>query len=569
MALTNLHWFHLHFTLEGTGIALFLKVYLIFSLFFFLYRSAVHILYRLHRGLPVALIVVYGYFFGSTGPVPAEIFLEGSPFQTLLWIAGGIFLFILIFLVMSGSDREESDRVPEVSQHLSNLFFCLWISVLWDVAPLKWKVVVTILTMTLALFLILMGRKINYRVPLKRIIRIAVFLLIALSLWQDIPHWPPRYRSERRSVLLITVEGIRPEHIGPISAHRVNTLVFPHAYTVSPHPTDALESIFRLDQSTTVMEILPDHMDREAVLNSVPVNLPPSIPAGFSSIYSTRFSPDSLLALANFIPAVTLAQLSISRPWPEICLRRSPEATTSRTRRVLNSIKEPFFLWVHYSPVSPKKILSDDGFLNNFPDERACFSSIAWNDSTRKENEGRYLKQVSETLKAINDLIDFMDAEKFFPKTRVILSGLNGFELYEHGRFGFSKTLYPEMLHVPLVILTDQTVNGDMLSGDVTVEQVLPTMIHWLGVKSEKTRDLDPSLLSPDESGKDYRIAENRRGPVRAAAVYSNNFALIRENDTGRVMLFNRETDPLCHENIQLLMPEKVQDLINKLGEKP
>ena len=106
-----------------------------------------------------------------------------------------------------------------------------------------------------------------------------------------------------------------------------------------------------------------------------------------------------------------------------------------------------------------------------------------------------------------------------------------------------------------------------MLTGEVTVEQVLPTMIHWLGIKNEKIRDLEPSLLSPDESGRDYRIAENRRGPVQEVAVYSNNFALIRNEDTGRVMLFNRATDPLCLENIQLLMPETVQGLINKLGE--
>lgn len=546
LTLANMHWFHLMYVLEPRGIPLFLRVFLVFYVFFFLYRFSLMFLFKVHRGLPAAVILLFGYIWGGTGLVKWKELARLTPTFTALWIFAGLVIFFLVLKVFSRALREEEESVPQVSQHVVNLILCLWLTLVWSEPSVFTRVMVSLPALGFSAFLLILGRKVHTGVKFNRVVTVLIVFMLMFGLWFDVPHWPPRLKAGRRSVLLITVEGLRPGYAKDFHSEKAGTLRFTNAYSSSPRGVTSLTRIFSLLDSRLLPEMIPSHMDCQAVTGCPPEAYPPEMFHGFDARISTRVIPDSLLAVMNFLPLVAVGQLFSPVEWKHLCLRMDAGATTSRAIRVLNSVKEPFFLWVSY----PSPLL--DKVPGNVPVPEMKHAEI------RVEE---YEKDALRTVDEIGRLLKYLDQNGFFPQTHVLIAGLNGYELYEEGSFGRTDSLFPHMLHVPLVLCSSHIKEDRTQTDEVTLKRVLPTLAQWMNLDPAEWEFHTRSLLSSETNGDGIWTAGVGEAEDRELAVYSPEYILLYDETCRRFRLYDRHGDPFCRESVHLLRPDRVEAL--------
>ncbi len=132
--------------------------------------------------------------------------------------------------------------------------------------------------------------------------------------------------------------------------------------------------------------------------------------------------------------------------------------------------------------------------------------------------------------------------------TVVVLFGDHGDEFYEHGKTAHGRTLYEEIIHIPLVFWgPGRFPSGKRISAVTSQVDIMPTILDYLGVPHEGL--MQGASLRPLIEGKAERLRETVWAElntwIHVQAVIGNHHKLIRNvsNDTWELYYLLRDPD--------------------------
>jgi arylsulfatase A-like enzyme len=217
--------------------------------------------------------------------------------------------------------------------------------------------------------------------------------------------------------------------------------------------------------------------------------------------------------------------------------RQAADSVSLARAWVAARVERPFFLWLHlfdphalYDPPAPYdqsfvsrrspridvvlRRISAAEFFDTQPDlsdgERArlsdqfelpfldsvVFNGIGLTDSEVDYLDAMYDGEVAYTDASLADLLRELDARGVTDDTLVVVTADHGEALGEHEVYCNHRTLYDEVLHVPLIFrLPGKIPAGRRISQPVSGIDVAPTILHYAGLP--RNGDLEGHSLKP------------------------------------------------------------------------
>jgi arylsulfatase A-like enzyme len=346
-------------------------------------------------------------------------------------------------------------------------------------------------------------------------------ILTALILTTTGAHSKPTAR--RPNVLLVSIESLRADHLSGYgyakqTSPNIDRLgregtVFTRSYsasswTIPSHMTmlTSLPSIVHgvddtgkaLDPARiTLAEIL-----RSAGYQTAGFVSGPTLHAAFG--FSQGF--DSYEELSGLAEADYGGDpLHVSPAW----VKSQRMVTGPRVRRAVTKwletkAKPPFFLFVHlwdphydYIPPPPYDTMFDPGYRGHFD-----FSQVETNpliNARMPEREKQHLValydgEIAATDAVLEQIVQALERRGFGDNTLIVITSDHGEEFFDHGGKGHFKTLYEEVLHVPLIFHFPGRVKAgqrvDMIFDSI---HLMPTILGFLKI--------DPG---PEAEGRDF-----------------------------------------------------------------
>lgn len=232
----------------------------------------------------------------------------------------------------------------------------------------------------------------------------------------------------------------------------------------------------------------------------------------------------------------------------------------------------PWFLYVHYmdphypylrdteNPLGPEKV----GRLVG-GEHIGTLEAMA---ETLTPEELAFLKQVYDeevrrTDAAIGRLLEEMDAATEGPRPIVVFTADHGEAFMTHGSLGHTRTLYEELIRVPLYLRVPGS-EPQVFDEPVSLVSVAPTLYELLQLAPPDGLQ-GTSLLGP-QNAQSYAEVDFTPQSTRYAAKTAHKrsltvgrYKLIRDLDSGEELLFDLVSDP--HETRPLSDPARLAEL--------
>jgi len=218
--------------------------------------------------------------------------------------------------------------------------------------------------------------------------------------------------------------------------------------------------------------------------------------------------------------------------------------------------KAPFFLMVHY--FDPHATYIEHGkfdFSSQLGYDGQLYSGIPLADVWPIINEkllttddvsflrAHYDSEVAFTDMYVGLLLEKLKEMNLFDNTLIILTSDHGEEFWEHKYLEHSRTLFEELIHVPLIVKMPNSVQGETFAEPVSILDVFPTVLDALSLP-EKKDIAGISLLKPESSGVDrIMFASTYRNGDKMSAL-SGHLKVVRTMKTGSDIFYNLKDDP-------------------------
>jgi membrane-anchored protein YejM (alkaline phosphatase superfamily) len=205
-------------------------------------------------------------------------------------------------------------------------------------------------------------------------------------------------------------------------------------------------------------------------------------------------------------------------------------------KRALDSAGGPAFVWCH--------LMAPHNYRAPGPPTRrpgARMTPITETDEFGSIMIRRYQMRTREQAIAVYDAaVAFADAQAAdlfdhirtrHPDTLVVVTSDHGEEFAEHGGYLHSRTLYNELLRVPLVLWGPEIPEGETVNRLTSSVDVLPTVLDYLGIPAPFSQGR--SLLDPSPGDDRFVYAEKRNGTDARRAWISEQGKLIETKPPG------------------------------------
>jgi arylsulfatase A-like enzyme len=320
------------------------------------------------------------------------------------------------------------------------------------------------------------------------------------------------------NLVLITVDTLRPDRLG-FSGHGRGTSTaidrlatagvrFERSYSQSGWTLPSVATILtgryprehgatRFDRALdpdleTVATILADHgYDTRGFVSHVLLGTDYGLSKGFG-IYD-----DSVLQVGNPHRVASAVPL------------------TDSALRSLQTLEEPFFLWVHY-----------------FDPHFKYLAHARWGHLGTAKID-RYDAEIAHTDEQIGRLLTGLEDRELLENTVIVFTADHGEEFGEHGG-QFHYTLHDEVVRVPLVIQAPSLEPG--IRGEVSEQiDLLPTILALLGIEPEESYPGRNLLAAVGEPSPVFLERERPAGFVQRAVVLDRyKLILVEASDGGR-----------------------------------
>ena len=269
-------------------------------------------------------------------------------------------------------------------------------------------------------------------------------------------------------------------------------------------------------------------------------------------------------------------------------------STDGVTRQAIEQLEQmaagprPFFLFVHYFDPHYNYIRhSEYGFTppsaGRLSGNEPMGELRAMTEDLSRE-EVRFLRDLYDeeirfTDAGIGRLLDKLDELGRRDETLIILTADHGEEFLDHGQLGHTKTLYEELVRVPLIVRDpSEPRRGVTVQGPVSLVCLTPTILDLLGVDTSafsfQGTTLRP-LLSGSESAAPSPVffevdfvpvrKSEARSDVHKKGIISERYKLIRDDTTRQVELYDLGTDPMENSDLRTQRPDLATKLLKGL----
>jgi arylsulfatase A-like enzyme len=275
---------------------------------------------------------------------------------------------------------------------------------------------------------------------------------------------------------------------------------------------------------------------------------------------------------------------------------RSTPGVTAQAVSLLERFAEddrPFFLFVHYfDPHYNYRRHSEFGFAPNRAGRLTGGESIkklrALSDPTPEEIDlvkRLYDEEVRFTDRGFGELLEALDQLGLRQSTTVIFTADHGEEFFDRGWIGHTRTLYEEIIRVPLLVRTpDGATGGEVIRDQVSLVGLVPTVLDLLHIDAGGREFHSPSFASvlrgddgysPGPIFTEVDFADRPPDPeygdwlskkVRKRALIQGDFKLVEDLFTGQTELYRLDRDPREQNNLVAVQPEVVESMAPELA---
>ncbi len=259
------------------------------------------------------------------------------------------------------------------------------------------------------------------------------------------------------------------------------------------------------------------------------------------------------------------------KEWDGAELPDSSEPIFKRASQFISSNKgKNFFLFLHtyqfHEPLdSPedikKKVLKDRKVLW---EGASIISLIGGERGTYKPLKKEEIESIKILYKVesrtidehlIGPLIKKLKDEGIYDQTMIIITSDHGDEIFDHGGWQHSHTLYNELIRVPLIVkFPFQKFKGKRVSKNVRLIDIAPTILDVLGIDINKY-PMDGGSLIPILRGKEkkerecfseiYYSPDRPHIPQRISLVYGDYKLIVNQIIPELEKFFDYPTPPL------------------------
>jgi arylsulfatase A-like enzyme len=218
-------------------------------------------------------------------------------------------------------------------------------------------------------------------------------------------------------------------------------------------------------------------------------------------------------------------------------------------RKIQRALSKPFFLHVHYNePHHP---------YFEHPYKKLQFDlHTRWN---LEQTLDRYDNEIRFVDRAIGELNIMLEDEN----TLMVLTSDHGEEFLDHGGWIHRRTLFNEVLNVPLTfVYTGKLPSGKIIETSVRSIDIAPTILELIGVvppEDFEGRSLMP-LIKGTETDNRIVISQLESRVSQYNAIIIDNYKLIKMNLFNALMkknfLFRLDEDPGENKNVIGAYPE-------------
>jgi arylsulfatase A-like enzyme len=225
----------------------------------------------------------------------------------------------------------------------------------------------------------------------------------------------------------------------------------------------------------------------------------------------------------------------------------SKQVTDLAIQAIDKPIQKPFFMWLHYF----------DPHNNYLRHEKFDFG---------KGRIDRYDSEIAFTDYHVGRLLDRMGQKGLMKNTVILITADHGEEFRDHGGILHTKTLYEEVLRIPLILYVPGFKAGRM-EQTLSAIDFAPTMLSLVNVPIPEQFQGKPL---PAAKGR-FLPFENR--PVFAEtleqadkrAVREGRWKLIHDRESDTLLLFDLIADPEEKQDLSEKRPDLVKRLKNRL----
>ena len=231
--------------------------------------------------------------------------------------------------------------------------------------------------------------------------------------------------------------------------------------------------------------------------------------------------------------------------------------------------------------------LSTDGMNDTL--HTYCVSTLSPPMPPEKKRtlEALYAAGVLDADRAFGELISWLKAHDLYDTSLIVVTADHGEELTDHGYLGHVTSLYPELIHVPLLVkLPGNAQAGSTIAGPVSLLAVGPTILHQatgasplpgppLPLESTKHAETEKPIFFSVEAGRQARLASQASANylVKAEGVRLGPFVYQRASSALRPLpaeaLFDLRDDPQESNNRLWDQPARALFLRSLLSGRP
>jgi len=373
--------------------------------------------------------------------------------------------------------------------------------------------------------------------------------------------------GEPRNVLLVVVDTLRTDRVGVYGSKRPTTpaidsvaargLRYDRAYATAPWTMPTVASV--------LTGLLPAVHGVTHVRRRIPAGID-TLPELLSArgVDTTGIVSNVLLTQEHgFDQGFGHFDSQASNGHRFVGTELVTDAAVSALRRHAASDR-PFFLMAHY--FDPHYDYMPHDGVDWAPDRAGTLTtdveivSIRDDRARLTEEELTFLgdlydEEVWFTDQGVARLLSELDALALTQDTLIIVLADHGEELMEHGWLGHTRSMYEEVVRVPLVMAGPGVPIGEVIETPVTLASITPTVLSRLGMLAEVGEG--KFQASPLPAGEDVvpepvfievdfvpinEISESKRAHL--TAVVGQRLKFIRDENSGVIEAYDLATDP-------------------------
>jgi len=242
---------------------------------------------------------------------------------------------------------------------------------------------------------------------------------------------------------------------------------------------------------------------------------------------------------------------------------------------------QPFFLFLHYydvhSEYRPRPRYEEqfaagydgpvDGTAMQLQEIRERYLVLSPRD--REHLSSLYDAEIRQLDDALAGLFATLDELGVRDETLVVVTSDHGEEFLEHGNVLHGRTMYREVLDVPLIVTGPGVPRGERVASLASLADVLPTILGRLGLPLPEAIDgvdlFRPALASPTERRVVAAGDHNNTEPDSLRMIQDLRHKLIVDRVHGEARLFDLERDPGEHQDVSAQNPERTAELRREL----